>query len=64
MPENKLARVMGMSSSIPLDTDNPLAPANRRISILVMTREAEARLLGTQRQTSTAIIETGLAKSP
>ena len=28
---------------------NPLSPVNRRISILVMTREAEERLLGTGR---------------
>lgn len=46
MPEDKLARVVGMASSLPLEPDNPLAPSNRRISILVMTKEAEERLLG------------------
>ena len=46
MPEDKLARVVGMASSVPLDPDNPLDPSNRRISILVMTKEAEERLLG------------------
>ena len=46
MPDDKLARVTGMSSSSLLDVKNPLAPTNRRISILVMTREAEERLLG------------------
>jgi chemotaxis protein MotB len=46
MPEDKLARVVGMGSSIPFDPTDPLAPSNRRISILVMTREAEERLLG------------------
>ena len=46
MPEAKLARVVGMASSLPLEPDNPLAPSNRRISILVMTKEAEERLLG------------------
>ena len=46
MPEGKLARVVGMASSLPLEPDNPLAPSNRRISILVMTKEAEERLLG------------------
>jgi len=46
MPENKLARVVGMASSLPLEPDNPLAPSNRRISILVMTKDAEERLLG------------------
>jgi chemotaxis protein MotB len=47
MPENKLARVVGMGSSVPLEPNDPLAPSNRRITILVMTKEAEERLLGT-----------------
>jgi len=34
MPEEKLARVVGMGSSLPLEPDNPLSPGNRRISIL------------------------------
>ena len=49
MPEEKLARVVGMASSLLLDPDNPLSPSNRRISILVMTKEAEERLLGGNR---------------
>ena len=48
MPEEKLARIVGMASSLLLDPANPLSPSNRRISILVMTREAEERLLGQQ----------------
>jgi chemotaxis protein MotB len=48
MPEDKLARVVGMASSVLLDPADPLSPTNRRISILVMTKEAEERLLGTQ----------------
>ncbi len=46
MPDEKLARVTGLASSVLLDAQNPLSPANRRISIIVMTREAEERLLG------------------
>ncbi len=46
MPEDKLARVVGMASSLLLDTADPLSPSNRRISILVMTKDAEERLLG------------------
>ena len=46
MSEEKLARVVGMASSLPLDPVDPLSPTNRRISILVMTKEAEERLLG------------------
>ena len=47
LASEKLARVMGMASSLLLDKANPLSPVNRRISITVMTREAEERLLGT-----------------
>ncbi len=46
MPDEKIARVMGLASSVLLDADNPRSPVNRRISITVMTREAEERLLG------------------
>ena len=49
MPEDKLARVVGLASSALFDQDSPLSPANRRISIIVMTREAEERLLGASR---------------
>jgi len=49
MPGDKLARVTGMASSHLLEPQNPLGPVNRRISILVMTREAEERLLGRAR---------------
>jgi chemotaxis protein MotB len=48
MPEEKLARVVGMASSLLLDPAAPLSPTNRRISILVMTKDAEERLLGRQ----------------
>jgi chemotaxis protein MotB len=46
MPDDKLARVVGMASSLLLDATDPLSPSNRRISILVMTKDAEERLLG------------------
>lgn len=49
MPDDKLARVVGLASSLLLDAENPFSPANRRISIIVMTREAEERLMGTGR---------------
>jgi chemotaxis protein MotB len=50
MPEDKLLRVTGLASSMLLEPDQPLAPINRRISIMVLTREAEERLLGTRRE--------------
>jgi chemotaxis protein MotB len=49
MPEDKLIRVTGLASSVLLEPDQPQAPVNRRISIMVLTREAEERLLGTSR---------------
>ncbi len=54
MPDDKLARVTGLASSVLLDLQNPLSPANRRISIIVMTREAEERLLGSGRAPTAA----------
>lgn len=49
MPDDKLARVVGMGSSSLFDPLNPLSPTNRRISIIVMTHEAQERLIGTER---------------
>ncbi len=46
MPDAKLARVVGLASSSLMDPDNPVSPVNRRITILVLTREAESRLMG------------------
>lgn len=63
MPEDKLLRVTGMAASTLLDRDNPLSPVNRRISILVLTREAEERLLGANRQ-AVGAEEEGTAPSP
>ena len=57
MPDEKLARVTGLASSSLLDAANPLSPTNRRITILVMTREAEERLLGGSRQAATVTSE-------
>jgi chemotaxis protein MotB len=46
MPDDKLARVVGLAASDPLEPSNPRAAVNRRITITVLTREAEERLLG------------------
>ena len=46
MPDAKLRRVVGLAASDLLEPDEPRAPANRRITITVLTREAEERLLG------------------
>jgi chemotaxis protein MotB len=44
MPDNKLLRVQGMAASDPLEPDSPGSAVNRRISVIVMTREAEDRI--------------------
>ncbi|WP_369914705.1 flagellar motor protein MotB [Xanthomonas sp. NCPPB 3005] len=41
MGEDKVSRVVGLSSSVLFDKQNPDNPINRRISIVVMTKDAE-----------------------
>jgi len=53
MPEGKIKRIAGMASTdllLPTDSVNPI---NRRISIVVMTREAAIRLLDAGPRTTT-----------
>ncbi len=47
LPEDRMLRVQGLASSQPFDRQAPEAPSNRRISIIVMNREAEQRALHT-----------------
>ncbi|HWK61815.1 MAG TPA: flagellar motor protein MotB [Eoetvoesiella sp.] len=44
LQENKVKRVLGLSSSVSLIKDNPNAAVNRRISLLVLNRRAERRI--------------------
>ncbi len=41
MDPNKIARVVGLSSAVLLNPKDPLDPINRRISIIVMNKQAE-----------------------
>lgn len=43
--EDKVLRVVGLSSSIPFVAENPTDPMNRRISIIVMNKKAEKQVL-------------------
>ena len=45
LPESRVLRVQGLASSALYERDAPLSAVNRRISIIVMNREAEDRLL-------------------
>jgi chemotaxis protein MotB len=47
----KVSRVVGLSSSVLFDKENTRDPINRRISIIVMTREAEESALKTDTAT-------------
>jgi chemotaxis protein MotB len=53
LPDDQVLRVQGLAASNPFDRKDPTAPANRRISIIVMTREAEDRVFRTQASTGT-----------
>ena len=44
LPETRVMRVQGLAASVPFDKNDPLAPINRRISIIVMNRDAEDRI--------------------
>lgn len=45
MQEDKVMEVTGFASTVLLDKTNPLSPSNRRISIIVMNKEAENKLI-------------------
>ena len=44
LTEDRVLRVQGLASSAPFNKDDPLDPQNRRISIIVMNRDAEERV--------------------
>ena len=47
LPDEKIARVVGLASSVLFDRANPQSPINRRISIVIMTKQAEEEALKT-----------------
>ena len=61
---DKVSRVVGLSSVVLFNKDNPRDPINRRISIIVMTKEAEESAMRTDTKdagTSGAVTSSGLA---
>jgi chemotaxis protein MotB len=44
LPADRVLRVQGLAASSPFERDDPAAPVNRRISIIVMNRDAEDRM--------------------
>jgi len=51
LPDARMLRVQGLAASSLFERDDPLSPSNRRISIIVMNRDAEDSVLRTVAQT-------------
>jgi chemotaxis protein MotB len=61
LPDHKISRVVGLSSSVLFDKRDPQSPINRRISIVVMTRQAEEAALKTDVASETPAPGPGLS---
>ncbi len=61
LPDARVLRVQGLAASQPYDRDDPEAPANRRISIIVMNRDAEDRFFRTEPEAGPAADSTSAA---
>ena len=48
LPDARVLLVQGLSSSLLFDANDPLSPMNRRITLIVMNRDSEDRLLRPQ----------------
>jgi chemotaxis protein MotB len=58
---DKVSRVVGLSSSVLFDKDNSRNPINRRISIIVMTKEADESALKTDAMPESAAVPASAA---
>jgi len=54
LPEDRMLRVQGLAASLPFEARDPMAASNRRISIIVMNREAEDRIFRTSTEVQEA----------
>ncbi len=59
LPDTRVLRVQGLASSRPLPDTEPLSPTNRRISIIVMNRDAEDRFFSNLSEPEAPAISTG-----
>ena len=57
LADDRVLRVQGLASSQPFDTADPRSASNRRISIIVMNREAEDRMFRTAPEVAEAVGE-------
>ncbi len=56
LPDDRVLRVQGLASSTLFDPQEPLSASNRRISIIVMNRDAEDRLFRTAPEVAQAVV--------
>ncbi|MDI1275588.1 flagellar motor protein MotB [Polaromonas sp.] len=63
MQDTKVLRVVGVSSSVHLNKDDPYAAVNRRISIVVLNRRAQADIENSNMATS-ALKQVGVKPGP
>jgi len=61
LPDDKIARVVGLASSVLFDRADPQNPINRRISIVIMTKQAEEDALKTDTEASPSVAPPGIA---
>jgi chemotaxis protein MotB len=64
LPSEAILRVQGLASSVPFVPEEPLSPSNRRISIIVMNRDAEDRFFGKTPLEETAAAAEAPASAP
>jgi chemotaxis protein MotB len=65
LPEDRTLRVQGLAASVPFDRKEPASPANRRISIIVMNRDAENALFhAAEIEPEAASVEAAAAAAP
>lgn len=57
LPEDKVARVVGLAASVPFDKANPSDPINRRISIIMMTKQAQDAAMSQEMADNAPVIQ-------
>ena len=55
LPDDRVLRVQGLAASTPFDAHDAFHPQNRRISVIVMNREAEDRFFRTAPEVAEAV---------
>lgn len=70
LSQDKVVKVIGLASTVPLDKGNPLNPINRRIAIIILNKAAEeahfrgGRKIDSEEESQTAEVEPVRQKPP